>query len=425
MGDESGVPSIEKPPVKTSGEGEHLFARRVMVVVVTGMAALLGVVLIYFTAQIITLLFASVLLAVILSAPADLLAERARMPRGAALGVVIAGVILFFSLFGLSLGQTVYAQVRELKRTLPGAILALEEDVKHAPWIQRFSAKKEPAATSAATVAATNAAAATGVAATEEGEEDAGNMLAGWISRGEEYAAQMLTSEEFYRTGWGALSATAGLIGAGILVLAIALFLAMDPETYVKGFVTLFPVSRRARVGRILHAAGGALQWWFLGQLCSMTVVGLLTWIGLVILGVPNGLTLAILAGLMTFIPNFGPIIAAIPAVLIALAPHGTGTEINGHLALYVVILYLLVQMADGWAITPFIQKRALHMPPAMIMIAQVTLLLLLGGMGLLLATPILAAITVMVRMLYVEDVLGDHSMPVKDGPLERKKKRG
>jgi predicted PurR-regulated permease PerM len=140
-----------------------------------------------------------------------------------------------------------------------------------------------------------------------------------------------------------------------------------------------------------------------------MTVIGVLTFIGLQVLGVQLALTLAILAGLLNFIPNFGPILAAVPALIIAIAPHDQQVDLNYQTALYVAVLYMAVQAAEGSVITPLIQQRAVALPPALIVVFQVLLAVQVGPLGLILATPVLAAILVAVKMLYIEDVLGDH----------------
>ena len=152
---------------------------------------------------------------------------------------------------------------------------------------------------------------------------------------------------------------------------------------------------------------GTQLEWWFVGQLFSMVSIGLLTFIGLSILGVPMAVTLGIIAGLMNFIPNFGPILAAAQAVFVAFAPHGDQTQGDTALAGWVIVLYVIIQLLEGWVITPFFQQRAVELT-ALIIVSQVIFGLLLGPLGLVLATPILATVLVLVRMVYVEDILGN-----------------
>jgi predicted PurR-regulated permease PerM len=208
----------------------------------------------------------------------------------------------------------------------------------------------------------------------------------------------------------GVVSSTFGIIGNVVVVLGVGLFFALNPKLYSEGLVRLSPISYRTRTAAILGEVGSQLQWWFVGQLCSMVSIALLTYVGLTILGVPMAITLAMLAGLMNFIPNFGPIIAAAPAVLIAFAPQGDQTMLNPARAGWAIVMYIIIQLLEGWVITPFFQQRAVELPPALIVVSQVVFALLLGPIGLVLATPILAVAMVVVRMVYIEDVLGDRT---------------
>ena len=142
---------------------------------------------------------------------------------------------------------------------------------------------------------------------------------------------------------------------------------------------------------------GENLQKWLKGQLFAMFVVFVLTSIGLLILGVPMWLALAIIAGLLNFIPNFGPIIAMIPAVLVALM-QGPGT------AAIVAGIYILVQVTESNFITPMIQQKLVNIPPALIIIAQLLMAPLTGGWGLVLATPLMVILIVLVKELYVNN---------------------
>ena len=106
----------------------------------------------------------------------------------------------------------------------------------------------------------------------------------------------------------GVVSSTFGIIGNLAVVLGVGLFLAINPSLYSQGLVLLTPVSHRRRMAQVLTEIGSQLEWWFVGQLCSMISIALLTYLGLTLLRVPMAITLAILAGLMNFIPNFGPL---------------------------------------------------------------------------------------------------------------------
>jgi len=141
---------------------------------------------------------------------------------------------------------------------------------------------------------------------------------------------------------------------------------------------------------------------WLGGRFGLMLANGGLTALGLWLLGMPLALSLGLLAGLLNFVPNFGPWIAAIPAVLVAFLQ-------SPQQALYVALLYLALQSVDAYLLTPLVDRRSVELPPVLTITAQVLLGLVFGFIGILLASPLTAAAMILVKMLYVEDVLGDH----------------
>jgi predicted PurR-regulated permease PerM len=132
-----------------------------------------------------------------------------------------------------------------------------------------------------------------------------------------------------------------------------------------------------------------------------MFLNGGLTTIGLWILGVPLAFTLGVLAGILNFVPNFGPWIAAIPAVLVAFLQ-------GPQQALYVGLLYIALQSIDGYILTPIVDRRSVELPPVLTIVAQVLLGLAFGFVGILLASPLTAVAMILIKTLYVEDLLGD-----------------
>jgi predicted PurR-regulated permease PerM len=206
----------------------------------------------------------------------------------------------------------------------------------------------------------------------------------------------------------GVFSTTLGAFANFFIIIFIGLYLAAEPRLYTGGIIRLVPASRRERAREILRKVGSTLRWWLIGKVASMIVIGALTAGGLWLLGVPLALTLGLLAALLTFIPNLGPILAVVPAALLALLQSLTR-------ALYVILLYLGIQAVESYFLTPLMQKRTVSLPPALTIFAQVLLGVLVGGLGLALATPFTAAVFVLVRMLYVEDTLRDSIETVND----------
>lgn len=201
----------------------------------------------------------------------------------------------------------------------------------------------------------------------------------------------------------GFLSTMLGALLGFIIILFLGLYFSINPTYYIGGTIALFPIHRRERVREVLHSVGSTLHWWLIARLLSMGIVGLLTGIGLWLLGVPLALALGILAAILSFIPNIGPVLSAIPAVLLAFN--------TGHSqALYVILLYFVIQGVESYLITPVIQKRAVSLPPALTLTAQLVAGILMGMPGIILATPLTATLLVLVKSLYIEDVLGNRT---------------
>lgn len=199
----------------------------------------------------------------------------------------------------------------------------------------------------------------------------------------------------------GVAQVTAGLIGTFAVIAFLGIYIAAEPGVYTGGLLRLVPRTRRARARTILDELGETLGWWLIGRAFSMVVVGVLVWLGLSLLGVKLAVTLGLLAGLLDFIPYIGPVIAAVPAIAIAFAD-------GPQQAAYVALLYIAVQSVESYLLTPLVQRRAVSLPPALTLSAQILGGLFFGLLGVAMATPLAAAGIVLVRRLYVEDVLGD-----------------
>ncbi len=213
------------------------------------------------------------------------------------------------------------------------------------------------------------------------------------------------------------LSATLGGLGNLLLIVFAGIYFAVDPKMYRNGALRLLPPSRRAQVGRALDDAGMALHKWLVAQLIVMLAVGTLTGIGLAVLGVPLSLSLALLIGLLEFIPVVGPILGAVPGVLLAFS-QGPET------AFYALLVYIAVQQIESNLLTPLIQRWAVELPPVVALLSIVACGLLFGVMGVIFATPMAVVAMAMVKHLYVEDTLENGKHPEKPsaprGPRRR-----
>ena len=192
------------------------------------------------------------------------------------------------------------------------------------------------------------------------------------------------------------LNSTFGFLGDIYVILFLGIFLTSSPDSYKKGIIALVPSRAEQKAEEILDEVGNKLRSWLKGKIFAMAVVAGLTAVGLSILRMPMVLVLALIAGILNFIPNFGPMIAMVPAVLIGLS-QGTDT------ALMTAGLYILVQVVESNFITPMVQKKLVSIPPAMIIFGQLIVGSVTGYLGIILATPLLLIVMVLVQELYIK----------------------
>lgn len=205
----------------------------------------------------------------------------------------------------------------------------------------------------------------------------------------------------------GGIAASAGRfvmsLGGGLadalLIVVGGIFIAASPRFYRTGMVKLIPESSRGNAAQAIRDAGNALQLWLKAQLLTMAIVGIVTGLGLWLVGVPSALALGLLAALLEFIPFVGPILAAIPAVLITLA-------IDPQLALWAIGVYLVVQQLEGYVLQPMLQQWAVDLPGAILLFSLLACGTLFGPLGVIFAAPLTVVVYVMVKRLYVQEAL-------------------
>jgi predicted PurR-regulated permease PerM len=202
----------------------------------------------------------------------------------------------------------------------------------------------------------------------------------------------------------GIFSGTFSAVTGILIMLIVGIFLAYNPGMYKSGFLHLVPLDLRDRADEIITEIGKTIRWWLVGQLISMLVLGVSTWLMLVLLNVPLAPILALITGLLTFVPCLGPFIAFVPIVLVAFLQ-------SPLVAFYVFIIYMIIQNLEGNVLMPLIFYRTVHIPPAIGVISQILFGSLMGLMGFVLAIPLMAVFIKFVKMVYVEDVLGDKSV--------------
>ncbi len=312
----------------------------------------------YFGIKVFLVIFAGILFAVLLRSIANWLATKLPLPGKWCVLVAALGLAVIIGGAGWLLVPNLSQQVDELTTSLPRSVDQLQQSLSQYGWGRAMLAKAPDA---------------------DQVLNNSGGVAA---------------------TVTNAFQITLNVIGNFVAIIFLGLFFAFSPSTYTNGLIALLPRRREARAREVLDALGTTLSRWLFGQLATMAIVAVLTTIGLWALGVELALVLGLLAGLLAFIPNIGPVIGAIPAIMIGLLD-------SPQQALWIIALYIVVQTVESYVFYPLIQKKMVSLPPALILAAQFLMAVTLGTLALAMATPLAAAALVMVKMLYVEDVLG------------------
>ena len=347
--------------------------------------------------------FFGILFGIVLSAGVDRL-QRFRIPRGVgAVLIVLLGIGALTGL-GLLVAPQISQQVGELRNQIPKALDSVER------WIQQRAGgvadiiqPAQPAAQQPAQGGEAQGAAPDGSKRAEAEGDSArkGGESPMDLRRG---LTQQLAGAG--RHFFALFSSTVAVLGGLVIMLFVAIFVAVDPDLYHRGLMHLFPHRARRRAGEVLSATATTLRRWLLMQMVAMLVIGTLTTVVLLLLGVKGAIALGIIAGLLEFIPYVGPILSAVPAIAMALVD---GPE----KAIYVALAYTAIQQLEGVVLQPLLMKEGLELPPVLTILGQALFSLVFGFLGLLLAVPLLATVMVPVKLLYVRDVVGDEvSLP-------------
>lgn len=321
------------------------FARRVLIVLILlGAAAL-----VCYTAKLLLLIFAGVLGAILINAAVEWVSRKTHRSYGASFLIVLSGAIAVFGAACWLLVPRVIVQLSQLGSAIPAGVRHLQA------WLNATAAGRVLAAHSSIIVSGIAAKAST--------------------------------------FGFDAIDALVGLAVAVVL----SAYLAATPEDYEEGLLHLIPPAYRRRVSSVFRDVARTMGWWMLGQLIPMTVLGFVTMIGLLIIRIPLIFTLSLFTGVMIFIPFVGAIIAFIVTALVTISS-------DPHKVPLVAIVFVVIHVLEGYVLTPLVQKRAVHLPPALTIFSQVLMTALFGFTGLVLATPAAAGSLVLVKRIYLEE---------------------
>jgi len=199
------------------------------------------------------------------------------------------------------------------------------------------------------------------------------------------------------------LGGVADTVLSVLIVLFMSLYLLADTDGHQRGVIGLFPLSYRVRVREIMTRLGLTLRGWLKATLFSMIFVGFATWIGLELIGIQQAAALGVLAGLLSFIPNFGPIVTLIPSIAVGIvqAPESI---------LWIIVIIYGVSFVQTQILLPVLVAGSIRLPAVLVLLGQIIAGAFLGFLGLMLAVPITAILMVLVQEIYVKDLLGDKS---------------
>ncbi len=335
--------------------------------------------------------FLGVLLGLAVARAADFL-ERFRIRRALGAPLVVLTSLGLLVGLGAMLAPSVQDQSRQLSSELPKLIDNVEK------WLQRSPAKafvpapepEKQAPNQAGTPQSPQQKSAPKDEQTKEKKEQAG--LSGQLGREAQGSARFL---------FPIVSSFFGALGGFVLVIFIAMYVGAQPDLYRAGIVHLVPHAHRKRADEVLQTLAVTLRQWLVARLIAMVVIGAITGIALALLKVKGAAALGVLAGLLEFVPFFGPVASAVPAIGVALLD-------SPQKGMYVLILYLVMQQLEGNVITPLLLEKRLDIPPVLTIVGVASLGMVFGVIGMLIAEPLLAVIMVATKMLYVNDVVGD-----------------
>ncbi|BAZ09015.1 hypothetical protein NIES4071_08210 [Calothrix sp. NIES-4071] len=314
--------------------------------------------------QIVLIIFAAIVLATVLNQLVQFL-QRLRIKRGIAVGISVIFVLAILVGFFVLIVPRIVDQIQQFGNVMP---MALERLRTWNNWLQ-------------------------GVIPDQVLEN----------IRGLRYLTQGLQTwlNQLVRNFFSLVSSSLSIALGILLFVALSIMLLANPSPYRQGFILLFPAFYRQRVNEILNKCGTSLSGWFKGTLLTMLLIGILSYVGLLLLNVPLPLVNAALAGLLEFIPNVGPTLSVIPPTLLALsqAPWKAAA---------VIALYFGIQQVESLIVVPLVMKTQASLQPAVTLVAVVIFGSFFGFLGVFLAVPLVIVLQTWIQEVLVKDVLNN-----------------
>lgn len=361
--------------------------------------------------------FLGILFGLAVSSGADRLV-RLKVPRGLAAGLIVISFIGLLVGFGAWMAPTIRAQGAELRQKLPDALdRAREWGRAHQNGMvgmmvdgvlnsDSTAVAPAPVAPVGRTAPAATDTTRTRTTATTTAAPGGDSVTIATTIR-DRFGRRMASAKRFV---FPFLTSTIEVVGGILIIIFLSIYIAADPGLYHGGIMSLFPRRKRRRAGEVLSAIAAVLRRWLLTQLIAMVVMGVITTIALLVLGVKAAFALGLLSGLLEFIPTFGPIISALPAVAM-------GFLDSPEKALIVTGTFVGLHFLENHLLIPLLMKGGVNAPPVLTILSQALMAILFGFIGLMVAVPMLAATLVAVKMLYVEDVVGQRALGPDENP--------
>jgi predicted PurR-regulated permease PerM len=349
------------------------------------LVAILLLLFVYSVAEILLLLFIAVLFALYLGAATDYLQKRLRLPRFIGLPLALLLSLLAFGAIGLLIIPPVLEQTHELISALPALLAQWEaslfELAAQYPLIDQ--------------------------------------MLPARSATGSYFDATLEAAGRYFAGLFPYLFSGIEVFIDAVAVLVMGIYLALRPGLYREGLVSLVPTVHRSLAEDILDELNTTLRAWIVGQILAMVFLGVLTWVGLVMLDVPYALAFGVFTGVAVMVPFFGTLVSTLLPAFFVLA---TGGLLH---ALMVVILGVVIHLVEANVVHPLIMHRQVNVPPALSIISVLIMAKLLGVIGLLVAVPVVASVLVLVKRIYVQRVAEGRGFrksrrpPLPDSPAE------
>jgi predicted PurR-regulated permease PerM len=343
-------------------------------------AILLGVYFVYEVWTIVLVLLLALLFAIVLSGPVNYLA-RLGLPKVLSVLGVLGGFVLGLWLASVTVIPMIQKQAEQFTRDLPTLLAQVQDLTINGVGISPQTALEE----------------------------------------GRDYLSSHVTLSSVLDVSRSITEA----VSLSLVAFIVTIYLVIHPTLLIEGFVSLFPAGRREKVRDVLGKMYQAVQKWFLGQLVAMVIIGVLTAVALSIIGLPYALLIGAFSGILAFIPLIGFVLSIIPPVLLALAT-------DPILIVWVVLSYIVIHLVEAHVIQPLVMSRAVTLHPVVVVSAILIMGSLFHLIGLLLAVPLVAALSVLVRELWIVrmDRIGtdpraptpeqEKTMPARVGSLRR-----